>query len=90
MPDQTPTLTKTLTTQKYNWRDDSLCDGYDTAMFFPDARGINMEKYVSENLPCDLCWVKKQCIDYADDNEIEYGIWGGKYRSPDLVSIRNK
>jgi WhiB family transcriptional regulator, redox-sensing transcriptional regulator len=74
-------------TQKYEWRDEALCIGLETSLFYPDFRGksIGIQTYIDENLPCKRCPVKSECIDFADENEEEFGIWGGKYRSPRLV-----
>lgn len=30
---------------------------------------------------CSICFVRKQCLQYALDNDIEHGIWGGKTES---------
>ena len=84
MQDQPRTLTKTLTTQKSSWRDKAICNGLDINTFFPDAKGINIQKYIDTKTPCNDCSVKQECIQFADDNNIEYGIWGGIYRSKDL------
>jgi len=30
---------------------------------------------------CSICFVREQCLQYALDNDIEHGIWGGKTES---------
>ena len=42
----------------------------------------NAENYISANLPCHKCPVTKECIQYANSNHEEWGVWGGVYRSP--------
>jgi len=27
---------------------------------------------------CSYCFVRRQCLKYALDNDIEHGVWGGK------------
>jgi WhiB family redox-sensing transcriptional regulator len=83
MQGQTQTLKKTSTSQKYDWRDRSLCRDLDTNLFFPNLSGTNnAENYISANLPCHKCPVTKECIQYANSNHEEWGVWGGVYRSP--------
>jgi len=45
-------------------------------MFYPqeETRG-----YIKENLPCQFCPVKQDCLDYAIVYD-EFGIWGGLTR----------
>jgi len=89
MQDLRQTLMRISTTQKYDWRDKSLCKDLDTDLFFPDTRRVNIEKYIQENLPCGNCKVKKECNDFADENEEEFGVWGGVYRSPYIMKLGN-
>jgi len=78
-------LTKTLTTQKYSWRDEALCSDLDPNLFFPKfTGGDSIPNYIAKNLPCARCTVKEECINFADESGEEWGVWGGIYRSPRL------
>lgn len=88
MQDQRQTQTKIYQEQTYNWRDEALCANLEVSVFFPDLRGMNVDKYIEQNLPCVKCTVKEECLDYADDNGEEWGIWGGEYRTPKILSKR--
>jgi len=80
---------KTLTTQKLEWRDRALCKELDPNVFFPDLRGVkNLEEYIDKELPCNRCEVKEECLDFAEENECEWGVWGGEYRSPYYTPVR--
>ena len=55
------------------WRDDALCAQTDPELFFPEKGG-------STRLPkrvCRSCTVRAECLDYALDQGIREGIWGG-------------
>jgi WhiB family redox-sensing transcriptional regulator len=55
------------------WRKDAACKGIDTSDFFSlDPKKVNVMKKV-----CDLCSVKKDCLQFALTNEISWGIYGG-------------
>lgn len=56
------------------WQDEAKCKGMSPELFFPEgSKGIAEAKRV-----CSLCPVNSKCLDYALDNEIMFGIWGGK------------
>ena len=41
--------------------------------FFPDNRvGVNAAIKV-----CNTCAIRGRCLDYAIENGLEYGVWGG-------------
>jgi WhiB family redox-sensing transcriptional regulator len=82
-------LTKTLTTQKYEWQDDSACKGIDINVFFPDFRGMSIDNYIKNNIPCHKCPVKTECLEHAVEHE-EQGIWGGVYLRPPTMTVRVK
>ena len=43
------------------------------SLFFPsDGVGVDTARRV-----CDGCPVKDQCLEYALDNRIDHGVWGG-------------
>jgi len=80
---------KTSTTQKFEWRDSALCKNLEPSVFYPDFRGMDIENYIANNLPCARCSVKNKCLEYALDNE-EQGVWGGVYLRPTTMTVRAK
>jgi WhiB family transcriptional regulator, redox-sensing transcriptional regulator len=55
------------------WTDEALCAQVDTDIFFPNKGGYtgNAKKV------CERCAVRQQCLDYALENDIGFGIFGG-------------
>ena len=51
---------------------DALCKGMDTEFFFPLKGAISEPKKV-----CAECPVQMECLVYAIENRIEFGLWGG-------------
>ena len=67
-----------------NWRNAAACLGMDTDLFFPievigGPKGISGEKDRTEAAKkiCAGCQVQADCLDYALENEEEYGVFGG-------------
>lgn len=56
-----------------NWRDDAKCKGLDINMFYPE-RGQNAREAIAV---CAGCIVIKECLQYALDNNIKVGVFGG-------------
>lgn len=57
-----------------DWRDNAACKGMDTNVFMPETRTQTREAVVI----CAGCLVVNDCLKYALNNEIHFGIWGGK------------
>lgn len=56
------------------WRYDAQCYGTDTALFFSQKkRGAN---HPTSRL-CGSCVVRASCLQFADDHDINHGVWGG-------------
>lgn len=55
------------------WVDDAACAGEDGTLFFPD-RG---ESAHPAKMICSRCVVRADCLAYALDTGVKYGIWGG-------------
>lgn len=55
------------------WMLEGICRNIDPDLWFPDAGGSTRAPISM----CQRCPVKQRCLDYAMDNEIEYGVWGG-------------
>lgn len=57
-----------------SWRDDAACNNLPGDIFFSEAGPI----YASTKKVCAGCTVRVECLDFADKNQINYGVWGGK------------
>jgi WhiB family redox-sensing transcriptional regulator len=56
-----------------DWMDDGNCKAHPPATFFPsDGVGVEVAKRI-----CATCPVSAQCLEYALDNHIDHGVWGG-------------
>lgn len=61
-----------------SWREKASCRGLDTNFFFlerSDARVNN--SYAEVRVMCVACPVRKDCLNYAVDNNIPQGMYGG-------------
>lgn len=56
-----------------NWQNLALCSQSDPDVFFPDKGGSLGEAKAI----CRECEVRYECLNYALNNNINYGIWGG-------------
>lgn len=54
------------------WQDDALCAKADVDFFSDDPDEITRAKEV-----CAECPVRRECLQYALDNQIRFGVWGG-------------
>lgn len=55
------------------WQRDALCAQVDHDLFFPDPCG----SAAAAKRICQGCDVKTECLQYALDNHINHGVWGG-------------
>ena len=56
-----------------NWMAGGNCADHDPSTFFPsDGVGVDLARKI-----CETCPVKAACRDYALDNRIDHGVWGG-------------
>jgi WhiB family redox-sensing transcriptional regulator len=58
---------------EYAWMLEGRCRGADTREFFP-SNGLGVE---AAQQICRECPVKEPCLEYALQNHIEQGVWGG-------------
>jgi WhiB family redox-sensing transcriptional regulator len=58
---------------EYAWMLRGTCRGADTREFFP-SNGLGVE---AAQQICRACPVKQECLEYALQNHIEQGVWGG-------------
>ena len=60
-------------TEDRGWQDRALCAQTDPEAFFPEKGGSVREA----KAVCRSCEVRIECLDYALENDIRFGIWGG-------------
>lgn len=61
-----------------DWRDQAACRGMDTNLFFPvGAAGAGWVEISEAKKVCSTCPVQAQCLRWAADVGVDYGIWGG-------------
>jgi len=55
------------------WMADGKCREYPAGTFFPrDGVGVIIAQRI-----CATCPVASQCLEYALENHVDHGIWGG-------------
>lgn len=63
------------------WRDHALCKSMGTLTFFGEmGKGIEAQRRIRKKRAvaiCRACTVRKECFNYAKQNDERYGIWGG-------------
>lgn len=70
------------------WMDTALCAEVGGDLWFPEKGDpVRPAKQV-----CMACEVRTQCLDYAIDNNISHGVWGGlsEKRRRELRSARRE
>ena len=66
---ENPTEVDTVTA----WMADGNCRNYPPAVFFPsDGVGVDRARKI-----CTDCPVARLCLEYALEERIEHGVWGG-------------
>ena len=60
------------------WMDNAKCHTKDGITWFPQQGERHLMLIAKEF--CGTCPVRERCLDWALDNEVVYGVWGG--RSP--------
>jgi len=56
-----------------DWMETGNCREQPPATFFPnDGVGVEVAKRI-----CGTCPVAERCLDYALENRIDHGVWGG-------------
>lgn len=56
-----------------DWTDDARCRGLDPDQFF--VRGASQSRKAIK--VCQRCTVQQDCLQYALDHQIDFGVWGG-------------
>lgn len=57
-----------------DWMKQANCRDMELEIFFPE-NGINYDPFARE--VCFSCEVQEECLVFAVDNAIDYGLWGG-------------
>ena len=74
--DAAPVLLRVLLSVKApaaSWTDLALCAETDAEAFFPEKGGsVRDAKTV-----CRACPVRAQCLEYALEHDVRFGVWGG-------------
>ena len=61
-----------------HWADRSACIKLEPAMFYPNPRRPGYQAAVTRaKTVCFGCPVWRECLNYAMDQQIEEGVWGG-------------
>jgi WhiB family redox-sensing transcriptional regulator len=68
-----PTFTGWLPVRDTDWRDQALCRGRETEVFFPEG---DQPTIIAKSI-CRRCPVRRDCLAHALERSERYGIWGG-------------
>lgn len=68
------------------WLEFARCRGLDPELFFPH-KGENMKNNPAARALCAECPVREPCLDYAVDNGVRDGTWGG-HTAKEIQRIR--
>jgi WhiB family transcriptional regulator, redox-sensing transcriptional regulator len=61
-----------------DWRADGACRRADPDLFFPISEtGIAAQQIATAKRICAGCQVRWRCLEFAQQNDLLYGIWGG-------------
>ncbi|MFE0766120.1 WhiB family transcriptional regulator [Streptomyces smyrnaeus] len=73
----------------YHWSDDAVCQGEETALFFPAGKNgvpVTDEQYAKTF--CSRCPVRIDCLRHALTFREDYGVWGGFSESERAEMLR--
>jgi WhiB family redox-sensing transcriptional regulator len=55
------------------WMREGNCRAYPPSVFFPsDGAGVEHARRI-----CATCPVREPCLEYALENRVDHGVWGG-------------
>lgn len=67
-----------MTHNTTDWRDRAACRDEDPELFFPVSDvGPGARQTAEAKTVCGRCPVRRECLDFALDNGLDYGIFGG-------------
>ena len=65
-----------LLNHDFRWTSQAACKESPISMFFPE-KGDSIKIVEQAKAICNSCVVKTDCLNFAIDNFMPYGIWGG-------------
>ena len=69
-----------------SWMMEGKCREHPANTFFPsDGVGVAVARRI-----CATCPVKEPCLEYALDNHIEHGVWGGTSERGRRLIVRQR
>jgi WhiB family transcriptional regulator, redox-sensing transcriptional regulator len=81
----------TATQYTADWRAAGACLSADPDLFFPiSSTGRATEQVVLAKAICGHCKVQPQCLDFAREHALSYGIWGGSTPEERQRAIRRQ
>ena len=57
------------------WRDKAACIGNPDMFFF--THGVSDAERRKARATCWGCAVRRECLDYAIEHQMQFGLWGG-------------
>jgi len=61
-----------------DWWSRAACLGQYPELWFPAGDKETGTQYIEARAICNTCDVKADCLQWALDNDIRYGLWGGQ------------
>lgn len=75
--------------RRSDWRHRAACIGEDPELFFPTGTSGPARMQIAEaKKVCRRCEVRETCLQWALDNHVSHGVWGG--RSEDERDVLKK
>lgn len=67
-----------MTQRTVNWRERAACRNCDPELFFPVSDiGPGSQQVADAKAVCAQCPVRAKCLEFALDNGLDYGVFGG-------------
>jgi WhiB family transcriptional regulator, redox-sensing transcriptional regulator len=71
------------------WMTEGACHDEDPELFFPiSASEASTDQIRQATSICDGCRVEAECLEYALENRLKHGIWGGRTEQERQAMIR--
>lgn len=69
-----------ISSESLAWREQASCKGIDPNVFVPNERSglTGRQTYALARTFCAICPVVNECLQYAVEANIEFGMFGGK------------
>lgn len=64
------------------WQERAACQDIGFELYFTDISGTRSSEERAAQKACETCEVRSQCLQFAVDNRIEYGVYGGMTARP--------